>query len=106
MIDTDEIADCVGIYLAARTVVHARHRLHATRRARLRRHADDADLRRARHALAAARAEFDARRDGVGWRLAHKADFAEPHSVAEHAAQTGGYEVAGSLHASLLARAI
>lgn len=107
MTDTNEIADCVAIYLAARTVVRARHTLQATRRARLRRDAGAGDLRRARHALAAARAELDARRDGAGWRLAHRARIDGTEATAtKHAAQTGGYQVDGSLHARLLARTI
>ena len=102
MTDTYEIAECVAIYLAARTVVHARDELQATRRARLRRHAGPSDLRRAKHALAAARAELDARREGSGWRLAPRGEV----DSTKHAAQTGGYQVEGSVHASLLARAI
>lgn len=107
MINTDQIADCVFIYLAARTVVHARHRLRATRRARLRRDAGAADLRRARHALAAARAELEARRTGVGWRIAHSALVGGADAITtEHAARSGGYRINGSLHARLLARTI
>lgn len=107
MTDTNEIADCVAIYIAARTVVHARHRLQATRRARLRRHAGAGELRRARHALAAARAELDARRDGAGWRLRHRTRIdGTDTTTSNRAAQTGGYQVDGSLHARLLARTI
>jgi hypothetical protein len=66
--DTDELAaDYTALEAATGAVVLARQRLRATRRARMLRGAGKADVVRAKRSLAAARAELNACRAGVGW---------------------------------------
>lgn len=66
--DTDELAaDYTALEAATGAVVLARQRLRAMRCARMLRRAGKADVVRAKRSLAAARAELNACRAGIGW---------------------------------------
>jgi hypothetical protein len=70
MKDNDRLAaDYTALEAATGAVVLARRRLRAVRRARVLGGAEKADVVRARQSLGAARAELDACRSGVGWRV-------------------------------------